>query len=305
MFRLVAVGQLIFILVCGGLSTVAAGTTQRTFVAHDGVDNPACSLAAPCRGFAAALAATSANGEVIVLDSAGYGTMTITKAVSIIAPAGIYAGISVTSGDGVTVNAGASDKVVLRGLTINGQGGSNGIVFLQGGELNIEDCTVANLGADGLVVSAANSNVIVKNSIFRDNAASGVSVLGGSIRATFDGIQLTNNGANGLYVLNFATAVITASIISGNLVGINGDGPAISITTIVSSHNKISRNGTGIKADAIMGLVYALLDNNLLTLNTTAVYMAAYSSGITFGNNVYANNGADGLGLPLLVQSPK
>jgi hypothetical protein len=48
-----------------------------------------------------------------------------------------------------------------------------------------------------------------------------------------------------------------------------------------------------------------LLDNNLLTLNTTAVYMAAYSSGITFGNNVYANNGADGLGLPLLVQSPK
>src|SRR4029450_1625619 len=123
MFRLVAVGQLIFILVCGGLSTVAAGTTQRTFVAHDGVDNPACSLAAPCRGFTAALAATSANGDVIVLDSAGYGTVTIAKAVSIIAPAGIYAGISVSSGNGVTVNAGASDKVVLRGLTINGQGG--------------------------------------------------------------------------------------------------------------------------------------------------------------------------------------
>jgi hypothetical protein len=281
----------------------AAATTQRTFVAHDGVDNPACSPVAPCRSFTAALAATSSNGEVIVLDSAGYGAVTIAKAVSIIAPAGVYAGISVSSGNGVTVNAGASDKVVLRGLTINGQGGSNGIAFLQGAELNIEDCAIANLGTDGLVVSAANSSVIVKNSVFRDNAANGVSLLGGSVRATLDGIQLINNGASGLYALNFATAVVTSSVISGNLVGLQGDGPAISITTIVSSHNKISRNGTGIKAQAIMGLVYALLDNNLLTLNSTAVSMSFNTTGITFGSNVYANNSADGS--TLFVQAPK
>ena len=57
------------------------------------------------------------------MDSAGYGAVTITQSVSIIAPAGIYAGISVFGGDGVTVNAPGA-IVVLRGLSINGQGGN-------------------------------------------------------------------------------------------------------------------------------------------------------------------------------------
>src|SRR5512138_668523 len=75
---------------------------QRTFVSTSGVNNPACSLAAPCRDFAAAIAATSVNGEVIVLDSGGYGPVTITQSASIIAPPGVYAGISVSAGlDGV------------------------------------------------------------------------------------------------------------------------------------------------------------------------------------------------------------
>ena len=57
----------------------------------------------------------------------GTAPFTITKAISIIAPPGVYAGLSPTAGqDGVTVTAGVSDKVVLRGLTINGQGGIKG-----------------------------------------------------------------------------------------------------------------------------------------------------------------------------------
>ena len=59
-----------------GLAHAAA---QRTFVSAGGVDNPNCSLAAPCRSFASAIAATLSGGEVIVLDSAGYGPVTITK----------------------------------------------------------------------------------------------------------------------------------------------------------------------------------------------------------------------------------
>src|SRR5207237_7514101 len=67
--------------------------------------------------------------EVIVLDSAGYGPVTITKSVSLISPAGIYAGISVTSPAGVVVNA-PSEVVTLRGLTINGGGGGQNAVDL-------------------------------------------------------------------------------------------------------------------------------------------------------------------------------
>ena len=61
------------------VSCEAAATAQPKFVASTGNDAAACSLAQPCRGFARAIAQTSAGGEVIVLDSAGYGPVTITK----------------------------------------------------------------------------------------------------------------------------------------------------------------------------------------------------------------------------------
>lgn len=291
------------LLLASSLPLAAIATSQRTFVAHDGVDNPTCSIAAPCRGFAAAVAATSANGEVIGLDSAGYGTVTIAKAVSIIAPAGVYAGVSVVSGAGITVNAAAVDKVVLRGLSLNGLGGSIGIAFVQGAQLIIEACEIANMGADGVVVSAANGIVTIKNSTIRDNAANGISILGGSARANVYNVQINNNGASGLYAIGNATAIVSDSIISGNAAGLQGDGPAIGITNILASHNKISRNGIGIKAQVVMGSVRAVVDNNLLSLNGTATSICGLCIGTTSGTNVYADNGADGS--TLFLQPPK
>ena len=67
----------------------AWATAQRTFVASYGIDTHPCSRTQPCRSFGTALAQTNASGEIIVLDSAGYGTVTITKSVSIIAPEGV------------------------------------------------------------------------------------------------------------------------------------------------------------------------------------------------------------------------
>ena len=72
-----------------------AGHSAHVRIALTAVDANTCSLAAPCRTFAAALGQTNAGGEIVVLDSAGYGPMTINKAVSIVVPPGIYAGVSV------------------------------------------------------------------------------------------------------------------------------------------------------------------------------------------------------------------
>ena len=49
-----------------------------------GSDSGGCGLTAPCRTFAYALTQTAVSGEIIVLSSAGYGPVTIGKAVSII-----------------------------------------------------------------------------------------------------------------------------------------------------------------------------------------------------------------------------
>jgi hypothetical protein len=118
---------------------------QRTFVSAAGSDASAsCGLAAPCRTFARAITLTDPSGEIVVLDSGGYGAVTVNKNVTIQSPAGVYAGLSVFAGDGITVVAPAT-KVILRGLTINGQGGNNGI-RVQAGEVHIEN--VAKSGTD-------------------------------------------------------------------------------------------------------------------------------------------------------------
>src|SRR5215469_7964736 len=132
-------------------SSGAYALSNRTFVSGNGSDANPCSLGAPCRSFAGALAQTSPGGEIAVLDTAGYGAVSITKAISIVNEEGVEAGITATSGDGITINAGATDVVNLRGLTLVGTSGSvNGITFNSGGALNIQNCVIRGFGNNGL-----------------------------------------------------------------------------------------------------------------------------------------------------------
>ncbi len=114
----------------------------RTYVASNGLDTNDGRLATPCRSIGAALAQTDPGGEIIVLDSAGYGTVVINKSVSVIAPPGIYAGITVTAGTGIDVTAGV---VALRGLTIRGPGGMVGI-HVGNATVRIDRCVISGLG---------------------------------------------------------------------------------------------------------------------------------------------------------------
>ncbi|MBI3150337.1 MAG: hypothetical protein HYZ17_17675 [Betaproteobacteria bacterium] len=140
-----------FLAACVLLLSFAAASSvhaaQRTFVATSGSDaNTAsnCSNTLPCRGFTAALTVTDSGGEIIVLSSGGYGPVTINKSVSIIAPEGIYAGISVFSGNGITI-ATAGVNVVLRGLSINRLAGiGSGIDMTGGDSLVVQNCVVTN-----------------------------------------------------------------------------------------------------------------------------------------------------------------
>jgi len=127
----------VFAFVIAVFLAIPASAAQRTFVSYRGSDLNPCAVDSPCRSFAAAIAQTNANGEVVAVDSAGYGPVTITQAVTIVAPLGVHAGISVFSGDGVTINAGLNDVVVLRNLYINSQGGVNGVTLSVAAALHI------------------------------------------------------------------------------------------------------------------------------------------------------------------------
>ena len=172
----------------------AFGAAQRTFVKSTGVSTFPCSLTVPCRDFASAITNTLPGGEVIVLDSAGYGPVTITQSVSIIAPPGVYAGITASSGDGVTVN-GAGIVVVLQGLTINGLGtGNNGITFSAGDELHVINGSISNFANSGISAGPPGGRLFVSDTTIRGNS-DGVSVSGsgvgvGAITAVFERVHV-------------------------------------------------------------------------------------------------------------------
>jgi hypothetical protein len=113
---------------------------QRVFVGATGTDANPCTFALPCRTFQHAHDVATANGEIDVLDPAGYGPLTITKAINIQGHG--FSGISVASGGtGININAGATDKINLNGLLIDGAGvGALGISFNTGGSLSVNNC---------------------------------------------------------------------------------------------------------------------------------------------------------------------
>jgi hypothetical protein len=213
----------------------AFAAVQRTFVSTAGSDANACSLGAPCRTFAAAIAQTSPSGEIVVLDSGGYGPATINKSVAITAPPGVYAGISVTSagGTGVTVN-GAGIDVALRGLTINATatGTTTGISFAGGSRVAIERCEITGFQF-GIWITAVDSATEIADTAVSGSLATGVLVGVGvpnnGMRATLTRVRIENGAADGIIAQEGADVGVFASTIAGN------QGAAISATTVTTS----------------------------------------------------------------------
>jgi len=258
--RNIALASIVFALSVVVPSTSAA-SAQRTFVASYG--QPAntafnCSLVKPCRAFSDALGVTTSGGEVIVLDSAGYGSVTITNSVSIVAAPGIYAGITVFSGTGVYVH-GAGVDVALKGLKINGQGGDVGIDFDIGSKLIVEDCEVSNFATIGIHARAPGSQTTIRNAVVRNNG---------------DGIF-----AHGL-VAGFVRVTVTNTLVADNafegLIADSNSGTAVQVSV---SHSVVTGNPTGFQLIAVTGAPASFfLEDNTVTFASTAAFDFNFSS---------------------------
>src|SRR6201991_3337060 len=77
-----ALGVLCLAFVFGSASLAHAQAT-RTWVSGVGDDANPCSRTAPCKTFAGAISKTAAGGEINCLDPGGFGTVTITKSMTI------------------------------------------------------------------------------------------------------------------------------------------------------------------------------------------------------------------------------
>jgi hypothetical protein len=78
-----SLATVVVVLLCA-LESSAQTQATRTFISGGGDDVNPCSLTAPCRTFAGVITRTTAGGEIDVLDSAGFGGVTITKSISIV-----------------------------------------------------------------------------------------------------------------------------------------------------------------------------------------------------------------------------
>ncbi|MBV8848001.1 MAG: hypothetical protein JOZ16_00265, partial [Methylobacteriaceae bacterium] len=104
------------------LGTPAHAQATRTWVSGLGDDANPCSLTAPCKTFAGAISKTTSGGEIDCLDPGGFGTVTITKAITIDC---LGLGSILASGTvGITVSSAlpAGSSVTIRNLSINGAG---------------------------------------------------------------------------------------------------------------------------------------------------------------------------------------
>ena len=198
--------------------TVAHAQASRTWVSGVGDDANPCSRTAPCKTFAGAISKTAAKGEINVLDPGGFGGVTITKSISIEA-GGVIAGVLVSGTNGIIVNAGAADVVVLRGLTIEGFGtGLSGIKFLAGGTLHVENCTINGFNLHGIeFVPTTASDLFLKDSIIRDNGGSGILIQPSiPVSASMDGVRIERNN-NGLKVRDRSNVTVRNGVVAGNL----------------------------------------------------------------------------------------
>ncbi len=265
--RTLAACTLALAVLMGG-SAGRALAAQRHFVASTGVDSNPCSIALPCRSFAAAALLVDPNGEIVVQDTAGYGFVTVTKPLSILSPYGVYAGISVFAGqDGITINA-AGGSVRLTGVYINGQGGNNGILVQNASRVTVEGCSITNMLADGLASSAAGARIVIRNSVFRDNGGNGISIAGAA-DATIDAVHADRNAGAGIAFDN-TRGTISASVSNDNgSHGVSITTPAATQSVVAITDHKSSDNaGSGIEVtQSGSGVVQATVSRSAFTGN--------------------------------------
>lgn len=272
------------------IAVPAVAQLNRTAVSVSGNDTNSCAVNAPCRTFAVALGQTNPGGEIIALNSGGFGTVAIYKSVSIVAAPGAYAGITMTSGGyGVFIHGGAASKVLIRGLTIN-MIGTGTALQVNSGSASVENVVVeCGGGGSGIVHGAGSINV--SDSVIRNCYDSLMSNVGGVTgpRSFIDRVTVVNNRNGAITSLNGARVTVRDSVASGGSSGFGAAG--FTTATDINIENCVAtRLQTGVAADN-NGTVR--ISNSVVIDNATGVRI--FNSGIieSFGNNQIRGNTTD------------
>jgi len=309
------------ILVAAGVGYAAPASAQatRTWVSGVGDDVNPCSRTAPCKTFAGAISKTAAGGEINCLDPGGFGAVTITKAMTISCP--YTEGGALAGGNGIVVNALATDVVFLRGLDIFGVNPpTNGVRFIAGAALHIEDSTIRRFNAvnsQGISFQpSGSSELFVTRTTIADNGsgATGGGILiqptgaTGNARVILNNVRVINNANRGVGVITTSNtgAGVRVSIENSEISGNAGHGLLVTAAAGTAAVNLLMNNSVlffnGIAMEATGSLAQLRVGNTTITGNDNGVIAPVGGAIInTYGNNRLAGNGADGAFTPGVI----
>ena len=280
------------------IATPAQAGVQRAFVASYGLNSNTsfnCDVTHPCRQFLAAVTVVNPDGEVVALDTAAYGAVTITQSISITAAPGAYAGITAFPGaNGVTIASNVD--VVLRGLTINGQGGNNGILMSGNSSLSIENCVISNFsggGQKGVFVNSA-ASVRIVDTLVRDNDT-GIQLQGGAF-TDISGSKFLGNNTAILATSSsspFTSVTISDTIVSAGGTGVEAIASGTGSSRIEMIRTSITTNLKGIASSASAGSASVTFSDSMITGNVIGYFRATNGTLVSPGNNTITDNGSN------------
>ena len=298
-------------------STGAFAQATRTWVSGVGDDANPCSRTAPCKTFAGAISKTAAGGTINVLDPGGYGSVTITKSITIDGGNNGTSGTLVIGTSGIVISAGAADVVTIRNLTIEtpfGQPSASGISFVAGGSLNLQNVEIRGFGSRGVSFTPSGlSTLYIVDSHIHDNATANlVSPVAGSggvyvspstpaaiANATIRDSMIHNNFGFGVRATDRSLLAISDSSIAGNFNhGLIAVGPndfvqaTVENTTITGNGANPGTTGAGIYSTGVNSLV--LVSGSTITNNEVGLQSANGAQLHSFGNNSVAGNDVNG-----------
>ena len=281
-------------------ASLAQAQATRTWVSGVGDDVNPCSRTAPCKTYAGAISKTAKDGEISTLDPGGFGAVTITKSITINGGGGGqgYGSILASLVNGIIINItdvnDVRKTVRLDWLNINGAStGLDGIRFIGGSALFVENCVIDGFTGDGIEASSASLAAV--NQLHMRNV---------SIRNTANGVNINNSGSNAtqLTMDNVNISKATNGLNAGNGTrgqiynssfssctgsGINAT-EGTSPTIFAVNDSSVTANGVGISTGAgsevIIARVVITGNGNSLSLGGTVH---------TGGNNTIGGNGSN------------
>jgi hypothetical protein len=296
----------------------AHAQASRTWISGVGDDVNPCSRTAPCKTFAGAISKTAVNGEIDCLDAGGFGSLTITKSITLDCHQTLGSILNAgTNGINIAYdNFGSGDvrkTVRLRGLSI--EGADTGVVGIRitGGTNStnsavfIEQCVIdGNYGGTAIGISDERSGggeLYIADTTVRNTNSAAITVnpragtaAGARIDVSIDNVR-AQNSIYGFSAGSGTRTMITRSVFSGNsTAGIEANAP-FTATQVNVDNSVTSGNGTGVVNDAGPGGTTIVLSNTDVTFNGTALAGTVQS----FGNNRISGNGTAGTAPPTPV----